>query len=113
MNLEQLRDSVPTISEEGPIYLDNACVTLRPQPVIDAINHYYTREPSCGGRSAHKWGMAVTRTEFSARDGIAKLIGAEGASNVVFSRNTTQAINQVAHGINWSEGDVVIISDNG
>ncbi len=111
MNLKQLRESVPTISEDGPIYLDNACVTLRPQPVIDAINHYYTREPSCGGRSAHKWGMAVTRTEFSARDGIAKLIGADGPSNVVFSRNTTQAINQVAHGINWSKGDIVVISD--
>ena len=111
MNLEELRNLVPTITEEGPIYLDNACVTLRPQPVIDAINHYYTREPSCGGRSAHKWGMAVTRTEFAARDGIAKLIGGEGASDVVFSRNTTQAINQVAHGINWNDGDVVVISD--
>ncbi len=32
MNLKQLRESVPTISENGPIYLDNACVTLRPQP---------------------------------------------------------------------------------
>ena len=47
--------------------------------------------------------MAVTRTEFSARNGIAKLIGAEGPSDVVFTRNTTQAINQVAHGINWSK----------
>ena len=46
------RDDFPTLrGDHAPAYLDNACVTLKPQSVIDAIHRYYTETPGCGGRS--------------------------------------------------------------
>ena len=41
---------------EGEVYLDGACQSLRPRPVIDAINQYYTEHNSCGERVKYKWG---------------------------------------------------------
>ena len=38
------------------IYLDSACQSLRPRPVIDALNAYYTEHNSCGERVKYKWG---------------------------------------------------------
>ncbi len=111
MDIQSIREQIPSLKGDGPIYLDNACVTLRPQSVIDAVTRYYAQEPSCGGRSAHRWGMAVTRTEHTARDGIARLVGAQGPEEVVFTRNATHSINAVAHGTSWQKGDVVVISD--
>ena len=111
MDIQSIREQIPSLNGDSPIYLDNACVTLRPQSVIDAVTRYYEQEPSCGGRSAHRWGMAVTRTEHAARDGIARLVGAQGPDEVVFTRNATHSINAVAHGTKWEKGDVVVITD--
>ena len=111
MDIQSIREQIPSLKGDSPIYLDNACVTLRPQSVIDAVTRYYEQEPSCGGRSAHRWGMAVTRTEHAARDGIARLVGAQGPDEVVFTRNATHSINAVAHGTSWEKGDVVVITD--
>ena len=41
---------------EGDVYLDSACQSLRPRPVIDAINRYYTQHNSCGERVKYAWG---------------------------------------------------------
>ena len=44
---------------EGDAYLDAACQSLRPRPVIDAINAYYTEHNSCGERVKYKWGITT------------------------------------------------------
>jgi len=110
--MRSLRDDFPTLrGENPPAYLDNACVTLKPQPVIDAIMDYYTKYPGCGGRSVHRYGTHVSKTVSVARNSIKNFIGAEHANEVVFTRNTTHSINQIAHGMSWSEGDVVLTTD--
>ena len=62
--------------EDSPIYLDSACMTLRPQQVIDAITEYYTDYPACGGRSVHKLSWQVTEKFEMARDSLRKFVGA-------------------------------------
>ncbi|RJU88662.1 MAG: cysteine desulfurase [Candidatus Poseidoniales archaeon] len=110
--MRSLRDDFPTLrGENPPAYLDSACVTLKPQPVIDAIMDYYTKYPSCGGRSVHRYGTHVSKALSVARNSIKNFICAEHANEVVFTRNTTHAINQIAHGMSWSEGDVVLTTD--
>ncbi len=112
MDVTTLRERFPPLrEEEPPAYLDNACVTLRPDSVIKAISRYYSQEPSCAGRSVHRWGMAVTRAESRARSKTSRFVGGAGADRVVFTRNTTHAINQVALGIDWNPGDVVLTTD--
>ena len=43
------------------IYFDNACQSLRPKQVIDAINQYYLKSSACSGRSMHQLAAEVTR----------------------------------------------------
>lgn len=107
-----VREDFPTLQDDDPpAYLDNACVTLKPQPVIDAITDYYTQYPSCGGRSVHRYGTRVSQDVSRARSSIKKFIGASRADEVVFTRNTTHAINQIAQGMSWSPGDVILTTD--
>ncbi|WP_454137377.1 aminotransferase class V-fold PLP-dependent enzyme [Microbacterium paulum] len=41
------------------VYLDSACQTLRPQPVIDAVQDYYLHTGACGGRVKYDAGRRV------------------------------------------------------
>ena len=112
MNVTGFRELFPPLTEEdAPIYLDNACMTLRPQSVIDAIQHYYSQNPSCAGRSVHRWGMSISQTVTRTRRKLAEHIGASNPREVIFTPNATHSINQVASGLKWNDGDVVITSD--
>ena len=112
MNVTGFRELFPPLrGESAPIYLDNACMTMRPQSVIDAIQQYYAQNPSCAGRSVHRWGMAISQTVTRTRRKLAEHIGASNAREVIFTPNATHSINQVASGLKWNDGDVVITSD--
>ncbi len=112
MDVADFREMFPPLNEENPpVYLDNACMTLRPKCVIDAVQNYYARNPSCAGRSVHRWGMSISQTVSRTRRKLADHIGAKDAREVIFTPNATHSINQVAAGLNWNRGDVVITSD--
>ena len=112
MNFKELRNDFPTLCGDAtPTYLDNACVTLKPKSVIDAIHHYYTETPGCGGRSVHRYGTAVSKSVRDARIALGSFLNANDSNEVVFTRNATHSLNQVAHGLTWNKGDVVLTSD--
>ncbi len=112
MMFTNLRDDFPTLrGENAPAYLDNACVTLKPDSVINSITDYYSMYPGCGGRSVHRYGTQVSRLVSEARHSVANFINAKSTNEVVFTRNATHSINQIAKGMTWSEGDVVITGD--
>jgi len=112
MDLKKLRTDFPTLRQENaPAYLDNACVTLRPDSVVQAIHEYYTTSPGCGGRSVHRYGTKVSQQASSSRHKLSQFLNAETSKEVVFTRNATQSLNQVAHGLSWNKGDVVLTSD--
>ena len=54
--LQQTHNDMPLI------YFDNACMTLKPRQVLDAICHYYEELPICAGRSVHRLGTEITLT---------------------------------------------------
>jgi cysteine desulfurase/selenocysteine lyase len=111
MDTSTIREDFPTLREENPLtYLDNACVTLRPDSVIEAVSRYYSEGPGCGGRSPHRWGSAVTQMVVRTRRAVADFIGAQ-RDDVIFTHNATAAINQVAHGLTWQKGDVILTTD--
>ena len=106
------REDFPTLrGDHPPAYLDNACVTLKPQSVVDAIHRYYTEMPGCGGRSVHRYGTAVSKYVTDARTKLASFLNAGNPNEIVFTRNATHSINQIAHGMKWDKGDVVLTSD--
>ena len=112
MDLRQHRENFPALCEENPVaYLDNACVTLRPQGVIDAIADYYTKTPGCGGRSVHRYGTEVSRTISRSRKKLQGFINAPSINEIVFTRNATHSLNQIAKGLSWKKDDIVLTTD--
>ena len=112
MDISKYRKDFPILnSEDPPVYLDSACMTLRPQAVIDAITDYYTNYPACGGRSIHKLSWQVTENFEMARDSLRRFMGADNPSEIVFTKNATESMNIVANGLNLKQGDEVLTSD--
>ena len=115
MDLKKIRQDFPILQEnlgnKPIVYLDNACQSLRPRPVIEAINQYYLKTSACSGRSMHKLAAEVTHEVDLARSAIAKYINAPKKDEIVFTKNTTEGINLVANSIALTQGDVVLISD--
>ncbi len=93
------------------IYLDSACMSLKPKAVIDAMDDYYLNYPACAGRSSHKLGDKVTKKIKETRQIIAKFINANNENEIIFTRNTTEGINLLANSFGFKKGDIILISD--
>lgn len=101
----------PRAGHPTPVYLDSACMSLVPSPVLRAMEAYYTEFPGCAGRSLHRFSEEVGRRYEAARSGFARFLGRADSRGVVFVRNATEAINLVAQGISYRRGDRVLVSD--
>ncbi|MCX6821498.1 MAG: aminotransferase class V-fold PLP-dependent enzyme, partial [Candidatus Aenigmarchaeota archaeon] len=93
------------------IYFDSSCVTLKPKQVVEAMNEYYEEYPGCAGRSIHKFGNRVTDKVKESRETIAKFIGAKKPEEIIFTRNTTEGINLLAHSLGLKKGDIILTTD--
>ena len=92
------------------IYLDNAATTLRkPKCVIDAVVEAMTTMGNAA-RGAHSSSLTASRAVYDARCKIAKLFGCRRADHVVFTCNSTEALNIALNGI-FEPGDHVITTD--
>jgi hypothetical protein len=80
------------------VYLDNAATTLKPQSVSQAITDYYTFNGANIHRGKHRLSEDASDAYEASRVAIATYIGA-AANEVVFPRNTTDALNLVASGL--------------
>lgn len=95
------------------IYFDNGATTQKPQCVLDKIAEGYTKYNANIHRGVHYLSQKATEAHEEARAFVSQYIGASEASEVIFTRGTTEAINLVA----WSfgeafikEGDEIVIS---
>jgi cysteine desulfurase/selenocysteine lyase len=115
MDVNRIREDFPVLQREVNgkpiIYLDNACMTLRPIQVIEKINEYYREYPSCGERSLHKLGKRVDEEVEKARDSVRKFINAKRQEEIVFTKNATEGINLVANSLDLQKGDAVLTTD--
>lgn len=111
MNQEKLRQDFPVLREKEVIYFDNACMTFRPDQVIEAVNSYYKEFPSCTGRSAHSLAAKASEEYDRARKKVSGFVGAGSPNEIVFLRNTTEAINLVANCLGLEEENKVLTSD--
>lgn len=88
-------------------YMDNAATSLIPQQVITSMNEYDQQYRANVGRGMHRLTRVATQRYQDAHDSISAFIGGkEGLT--VFTKNTTEAINMVAAGIDWQPGDQIV-----
>ena len=104
MDIEKIRKEFPV--KEHRLFMDHARVAPLPRPVQAAITAF--AEEACEQGTAHylEWlkEIAIVRARF------AKLINAE-TEEVAFVKNTSEGLSIVANGIDWKEGDNVVIPD--
>ena len=92
------------------IYLDNAATTLqKPQCVIDAVVQAMTSMGNAA-RGAHEGALSASRMVYEARCKAAALFGCPRPEHVVFTANSTEALNIAISGI-FRSGDHVITTD--
>ena len=95
------------------IWFDNAATTQKPQSVIDRLAYFYAHENSNIHRAAHELAARATDAYESARNKVAKFLGASSSDEIIFVRGATEAINLVAASWgrqNVGEGDEIIVS---
>lgn len=95
---------------EKLIYLDNAATTLhKPPQVAEAVKQAILTAGNAA-RGAHGASMQASRTVFETRQKLARLLGCPQADHVVFTANSTMALNIAITGI-LSPGDHAISTD--
>jgi len=101
----QVRPGVPLI------YLDSAATSQKPQVVIEAMDRYYRLSNANVHRGIHALAEEATAMYESGREKVKQFLNAASVKEVIFTRNTTEAINLVAYSwgrANIRPGDVIV-----
>ncbi|MBW6433989.1 cysteine desulfurase [Actinoplanes hulinensis] len=118
-DVERVRKDFPIFEREVNghplVYLDSANTSQKPVQVLDVMRAHQERYNGNVSRSVHTLGTESTEAYEGARARIATFIGAASPDEVVFTKNSTEAINLVAHSLGQmlrlGPGDEVVISE--
>lgn len=114
LNIEQLRAQFPVLRAQPDLsYLDNSATTLKPDCVIETINHYYRDLGVNVHRGVYQLSYQATEEYEEARNKIASFIGAS-FDEIIFTRGASAALNLVAlsYGLtNLKAGDEIVTSE--
>ncbi|WP_297788419.1 cysteine desulfurase [uncultured Anaerococcus sp.] len=117
MNVEKIRDDFAYLDGKKVgkevIYLDTGATSQKPSCVIEAVDNYYRYSNANPHRGAHFLSWKATEAYENTREVVRKFIGAKRASEIVFTRSTTESINLLAYSYGLSKlrsGDEILIS---
>ena len=118
LDINKVRADFPilkqSINGHPLVYLDNGATSQKPQSVIDAIVNYYTTTNSNVHRGVHTMSQQATDSYEGARSKVRQFINAGDDKEIIFTRNTTEGINLVAHSYGRQHvgpGDDIIVSN--
>ncbi len=112
-DLSAYRADFPILQSSDVAYLDSASSAQKPQVVIDAYANIYNKHYANIHRGLYKFSQVTTQTYEAVREKVKDFINAPNVDEIIFTRNTTEAINLVA--TSWGQnnlqaGDEIIIS---
>ncbi|HJP40981.1 MAG TPA: cysteine desulfurase [Dehalococcoidia bacterium] len=116
LDTDRVRTDFPILSEtvngRPLVYLDNAATTQKPRAVIDALVHYYEHDNANIHRGLHALAVRATEQYEAVRAKVARFVGAASPESIIFTRNTTEALNLIAYtwGAALDEGDEIVLS---
>jgi len=97
---------------EDMVYLDSACQTLRPQPVIEVLKEYFHEYNACGGRVKYKWGQKVDEKVEQSRGKVLNFLEKSGKEyQTAFTLNTTYGLNILLHQLPLGKYKKIITSE--
>jgi cysteine desulfurase/selenocysteine lyase len=123
-DVDKIRADFPILDREvnghPMVYLDSANTSQKPRQVLDVMREHYERHNGNVSRSVHTLGTEATEAYEAARAKVAAFVGAAGAREIVFTKNSTEAMNLVAHAFSeraedprfrLGPGDEIVISE--
>lgn len=119
LDVQRVRADFPILDREvAPdvrlVYLDSTASSQKPTAVIDAMDHYYRWQNANIHRGIHLLAEEATAAYEAAREKVARFIGADSPREVIWTRNTTESINLVAHSwgrANLRAGDRILLTE--
>ena len=117
LDVSRIRQDFPILSQtvrgKPLVFLDSAASAQKPRPVIDAMVNAMETQYANIHRGLHWMSERTTEAYEATRDDAARLLNAADRAEIVFVRNSTEAINLVAHSYGrgvLKPGQAVLIS---
>lgn len=112
---EQIKRDFPIFHSEknrNLTYLDSAATSQKPRRVIDAVTNFYENYYSNVHRGIYSLSETATDMYEKSRENLSRFIGSASPDQIIFLRNTTEALNLLSYtlGRNLSAGDEILIS---
>jgi cysteine desulfurase / selenocysteine lyase len=121
LDVEAIRKDFPILDrvvhgDKPLVYLDNAATSQKPRQVIEAIVSYYERHNANVHRGIHTLAEEATALYESARDRVAEFINAPSRDEVIFTKNSSEAMNLIARVLGDASpgigpGDEIVITE--
>ncbi|MDZ7745092.1 MAG: cysteine desulfurase [Halobacteriales archaeon] len=118
LDVSARREEFPILDREFDgtplVYLDNAATSQTPKRVVESITDYYYEYNANVHRGIHNLSQEASIAYEEAHDTVAEFIGAAGREEIVFTKNTTEAMNLVAYAWGLNElgpGDEVVLTE--
>jgi len=116
--LERVIDDFPILNRKTSrgkrlVYLDSAATSQKPQCVIDALTEYYSEYNANIHRGVYEIAARATDAFEGARAKVARFVNAGEPAEIIWTRNTTEAINLVSYswGLhNLKPGDAILVT---
>ncbi len=115
-DVERVRADFPILGRKVHghplVFLDTAASAQKPNAVLDAMDRFCREDYANVHRGVYYLSERATHAYEAARETVRGFVNAREAAEIVFTRNTTEAINLVAasHGANFRPGDEIILS---
>ncbi len=114
-----IRADFPILAQERGghrlAYLDSASSSQHPRQVLDAMDRYYETTHANVHRGVYAIAEEATRRYEAARHHVGRFVGApKPATEIVFAKNATEALNLVAHSYGrrlLPEGKAVVLTE--
>ena len=115
--IKDIRSEFPILSRKiygkDLIYLDNGATTQKPRRVVEKIVSGYYNTNANIHRGVHYLSQRATDAHEAARERVRKFLNAASASEIIFTRGSTESINLVAFSFGEAfckEGDEIMVS---
>ena len=81
------------------VYLDSAATSQKPRQVLDTMRDYYEQHNANVHRGLHTLAEEATAAYEASRDTVAAFVAARSRDEIVFTKNSTEALNLVAYAL--------------
>ncbi|MBV9292793.1 MAG: cysteine desulfurase [Frankiales bacterium] len=116
LDVARVRKDFPILDREVRpgvplVYLDNAATSQKPTQVLDALRDYYELHNANVHRGIHTLAEEATALYEGARDKVAAFVNAADRREIVFTKNSSEALNLLSYVLPLGPGDEVVVTE--